>query len=522
MPTQIITLYSSCLAFSILFCIYVIGLGLCRVYWSPLSKFPGPKLAAATLWYEFYYDVILGGQYTFKIRDLHAQYGPIIRINPYEIHVYTPEFYEELYSNKGKRRHKWYWATKAFAADESTFATALHEPHRMRRAALNAFFSKGQVRQLQPMIQSTVDKLLKRFKTFQETGDVMRLDVAFAAYSADVIMEYAFGKSEEKVNAADFDSAFHHACVGGGKSSFLVKQFPIVLSITNMLPKELLLRLNPSLTSFIRMHVDIGKQVKATLDQPTNTKPAPGTSSTIFQELLSSKLPPSEKTLRRLAQDGGAVVGAGTVTTAWAISVAMFYLLSQPETLKSLKDEIREHFPDADATPSLAQLEQLPYLSATIQEALRLSYGVATRLQRIAPDDAITFVDPGTGTAWVIPAGTPISMTALHIVNNEDVFPAAGVFRPERWIEQPRLDRFQVAFSRGSRICLGANLALAEIYLVLFGIFRVWGSEGCRAVGDRGVLELVGTDESDIICVRDAFVPLPKADTLGVRCRMKI
>lgn len=115
---------------------------------------------------------------------MHAQYGPIIRINPYEIHVYTPEFYEELYSNKGKRRHKWYWATKAFAADESTFATVLHEPHRIRRAALNAFFSKGQVRQLQPMIQSTVNKLLERFKTFQETGNVMRLDVAFAAYSA--------------------------------------------------------------------------------------------------------------------------------------------------------------------------------------------------------------------------------------------------------------------------------------------------------------------------------------------------
>lgn len=68
-------------------------------------------------------------------------------------------------------------------------------------------------------------------------------------------MEYAFGKSDEKVNAADFDSAFHHACVGGGKSSFLVKQFPVVLSIMNMPPKELLLRLNPSLTSFIRMHV---------------------------------------------------------------------------------------------------------------------------------------------------------------------------------------------------------------------------------------------------------------------------
>jgi hypothetical protein len=45
------------------------------VYLGPLSKFPGPKLAAATLWYEFYYDVILKGNYTFKIKELHRKYG---------------------------------------------------------------------------------------------------------------------------------------------------------------------------------------------------------------------------------------------------------------------------------------------------------------------------------------------------------------------------------------------------------------------------------------------------------------
>lgn len=45
------------------------------VYFGPLSKFPGPKLAAATLCYEFYYDVIRQGQYTFKLRELHEKYG---------------------------------------------------------------------------------------------------------------------------------------------------------------------------------------------------------------------------------------------------------------------------------------------------------------------------------------------------------------------------------------------------------------------------------------------------------------
>jgi hypothetical protein len=45
------------------------------VYFGPLAKFPGPNLAAATLLYEFYYDVICKGQYTWKIKELHGRYG---------------------------------------------------------------------------------------------------------------------------------------------------------------------------------------------------------------------------------------------------------------------------------------------------------------------------------------------------------------------------------------------------------------------------------------------------------------
>ena len=55
--------------------LYFIALLVYRLYFSPLSKFPGPKLAAATYLFEGYYDVVKRGKYTFKIRDLHAEYG---------------------------------------------------------------------------------------------------------------------------------------------------------------------------------------------------------------------------------------------------------------------------------------------------------------------------------------------------------------------------------------------------------------------------------------------------------------
>lgn len=54
---------------------YLVALVVYRLYFSPLSSFPGPKLAACTKCYELYYDVILRGQYSFQIQRLHKKYG---------------------------------------------------------------------------------------------------------------------------------------------------------------------------------------------------------------------------------------------------------------------------------------------------------------------------------------------------------------------------------------------------------------------------------------------------------------
>jgi hypothetical protein len=58
---------------------YLIWLTLFRLYLSPIARFPGPKLAALTRWYEFYYEIVLQGQFTFHIQELHRKYGSLDR-----------------------------------------------------------------------------------------------------------------------------------------------------------------------------------------------------------------------------------------------------------------------------------------------------------------------------------------------------------------------------------------------------------------------------------------------------------
>lgn len=70
-------------AIAVGFVLYFASLVIYRLYFHPLAGFPGPKIAAATRWYEFYYDVIKRGKYVYKIEEMHKKYGR----DPRERHI---------------------------------------------------------------------------------------------------------------------------------------------------------------------------------------------------------------------------------------------------------------------------------------------------------------------------------------------------------------------------------------------------------------------------------------------------
>lgn len=107
---------------------YGICLVIYRLTLHPLAKFPGPRLTAATKWWEFYLDVIKGegGGFMYEVDRMHDVYGmerddsdhfwigemklmivtgPIVRINPDEIHVRDATWLDTLYSGPGSVKH---------------------------------------------------------------------------------------------------------------------------------------------------------------------------------------------------------------------------------------------------------------------------------------------------------------------------------------------------------------------------------------------------------------------------------
>ena len=60
---------------AVVFILYTFVLVIYRLFFHPLAAIPGPRLASATYLYEWYYDLWLGGQYHFKLKELHKAYG---------------------------------------------------------------------------------------------------------------------------------------------------------------------------------------------------------------------------------------------------------------------------------------------------------------------------------------------------------------------------------------------------------------------------------------------------------------
>ena len=90
------------------------------------------------------------------------------------------------------------------------------------------------------------------------------------------------------------------------------------------------------------------------------------------------------------------------------------------------------------------------------------------------------------------------------------------MFRPERWLEPGAegLKKYLVNFSKGSRSCLGKDLARAEIVYTLALVVRRWAGEGAG-------MQVYETERRDVEIERDWFNPFPEIGSQGVRVVMR-
>ena len=241
---------------------------------------------------------------------------------------------------------------------------------------------------------------------------------------------------------------------------------------------------------------------------------------TIFHEIVRSNIPDSEKETKRLNDEAVVILIAGSDTTASTLAAITYHLLADAQLLARLKTELGTAMPDPNDLPQAAKLDKLPLLNAIIQESLRLHPGATHRQDRVAPDEDLVYTSPGPeGKTFTIPAGTAVGMTAPLVNRHSSVYgDRADEFLPERYIENPGLVKHSFTFSKGTRQCIGMNLAYQELQTFTAGVFRRYDLFDPGRKEQKGpTLELYETRYEDVAMDGDYITPAQYEGSQGLR-----
>ncbi|TRX94663.1 hypothetical protein FHL15_004435 [Xylaria flabelliformis] len=483
-------------------------LAIYRLYLSPLAPFPGPILARVTHWYEFYYNVVHTGKYYEKIRELHDKYGPVVRVTPEEIHIMESSAYRDIFVSGAVRKTNSYPRFSNGTGFEGLDMTAIsicHDAHRRLRVPIYKLFVRSSILRIESRISERVAKLCDRLSYYRGTGEVVNLTNALSSLTTDIISSVIFEEPSDYLGDPNFNSEWYETLKWGTRSVFLFKHLPWVISI---LGKPLLRSLITRITRWTVWDEKARRDLLLIRKRPSDASKT-REKTTVLDYLVHSDLVESEfgnGGFPRLAQ---LIQQAGAHNVSHTIGTIIAYLLMDPKKLEPLRKELEviwsEHHNKSTA-PTWLELEKAPYLSAVVNEGLRMAIGSMNRSPRVFPDDDVKIC------GWVIPRGTPISMTTYWMHNDPVVFPDPESFEPNRWLtadanELKAMQAYYVPFSVGSRSCIAKNLVHMQIYHTISRLFRPGAPE----------LSLHKTSRRDIVAIHGLLFPMPPFDSKGVR-----
>ncbi|KAI9455335.1 putative P450 monooxygenase [Lactarius psammicola] len=441
-----------------------------NLYFHPLSHFPGPKLAACSRLWLAYREVIRGE----SLGDLR-----IVRLAPNELHFSNPAAYNDIYNN----RNKWDkdpLLYRAFDMDTASIGLIHYSDAKQRRDVLSPLFSRTSILQMQDLVQNRVNVLCDALAHQFTAGKSSDLVLGFQCFAVDVIMAFCFAKNWDATKAPDFESEVvlaSHAVL-----SFLTmgKYSGVFVKIAGYIPIWFGSNFGPPVTrALFLLRGMLMDQINEIVRNPSSLENA--SHRIIYHSLLDPDANKGRPLPSKLSlwQEAGALLGAGSDTTAVAAATTSYHILHNPEVQQRLVKELRTAWPVLEEVPRYELFEKLPYLASPSNDG-------GTALPRVVPPDGATIA----GT--FIPGGTVVGQCFLCVHRSHAVFSEPDAFIPDRWLgEDAKTHEASMAvFSKGPRSCIGINLAYCELYVLIAGIFRRFDvTLDAKRPGDLTVVE---------------------------------
>lgn len=178
--------------------------------------------------------------------------GPIVRISPNEVHLTDPKHYDTIFGVKSDF-YKDPGFYGALGIESATFTTVSNDVHRRRRTALNPFFSRRKVLELESfdVIHDKVEKLCRMISDDRAVGRPTNLHAAFRAISVDVITDYAFDDSWNQLDDEDLGEWFSNMIRSSASMFWTFQAFASLRVPIQSLPDSVAKHMSPSVADFV-------------------------------------------------------------------------------------------------------------------------------------------------------------------------------------------------------------------------------------------------------------------------------
>ncbi|XP_017557662.2 cytochrome P450 27C1 [Pygocentrus nattereri] len=194
--------------------------------------------------------------------------------------------------------------------------------------------------------------------------------------------------------------------------------------------------------------------------------------------LLTHLLVTKEMNVEEIYANMTEMLLAGVDTTSFTLSWSTYLLARHQTVQQQIYEEVTKVLGGRVATAD--DVPQLPLIRGLVKETLRL-FPVLPGNGRVTQDDLIL-------GGYFIPKGTQLALCHYSTSMDEENFPCAEDFRPDRWLRKDTSDRVDnfgsIPFGHGIRSCVGRRIAELELHLALIQLLQKFHIDVSPVTGD--------------------------------------
>ncbi|KAL6704221.1 hypothetical protein ACN47E_008478 [Coniothyrium glycines] len=444
---------------------YLISISVYRIWFHPLSKYPGPLLCKLTslVWT---YHFIRGSILMWEQKE-HNTYGEIIRLGPNRLSFINPVAWKDIYGHKhGNAKPNVKNLDRAAKSMPSGLLPMALEPspagHAAQRKQFNPAFSEKAWRKQEAMVSKYIDQFIQRVReeiAKSPNGEAwLDLGKLYNFLTFDVMGDLTFGEGLGQLETG-IESSWVRAVFVMYKllnKRSVIKSYPFGGRLFDLFaPKGYL----QESAMHMQHCIDL---VSKRLEKSNEERPD------IFGYVLNNHGDIMSRPL--MNANANMLMVAGTETTATTLTAVTYLLVSNLGKMKKLTEEVRAFSGTSELTSAV--LQKLRFLNAVIEEALRMypvgQVGLGSQREIAVGGNVVC--------GQFLPGETEVAVAAWSMNNSPLHWKDPDKFVPERWLpdeleysEYHQYDNREawLGFGVGPRTCIGKNIALHEIRGIL-------------------------------------------------------